>query len=964
MLAVDGAPFFVYGAAFFYERLPRDSWAGAMAALRDRLHVNTLDLYVPWNWHELSDGVFDFDGHTNPRRDLREVLRLAHAYGFKLIVRPGPVIRNEWRNGGYPAWLLTRPEYGMPLRDVLEGRYPATATLQNARSDDAAARWVANRTHRYYARRWLERALAEFAPVASDVLAVALDDDQGAYIDNQTWPAPHLRTYLEWLRGIVRGATSPAMPVFINTYEMKVPASSPVWAMGNWYQSDAFAIGEHDRSQLEFSTSLLGTRPHQPTLMSEFQAGWLQQPQDVLPRASDPANTLLAMHALLATGARGIVNFPAQDTYAPAGWEAPFANAFYAWDAALPYDGSSVAAPVRPPGPVAAAIPTARRGAGRAIPTAYLGRLIETYGPALAGAQPTADAAVAYLTSAFDPARLSNADVAAIADATIAAQRACRAAALTCRLIDLRFAGERELARYPVLLLPAARVRDAGGFVPRVRAALAAYRRAGGIVERASRPDALLAGLARAKRRPVVVGAGDATYAEDPASGAGFLILTNFGNAPRAFPNATVHRLDGVAVHLPPLLVGSRDALLLPLEVPLQPYAGGFARNDRLVSSSCPVLALVAQADGRGLDVVRSPDGNVPCTTRFAFHGGEAPHIVTVRSAVARFTLTADERAVAPPAVPVASAAPSAPPHVIPVRNGLFVEAPAPEAPRAGRAIAYLQDVYRDGYPCVVLENDLVRVIVSPAAGGRAFVFEDKARARNAFDTIGALRDDVLAQPPASPTDRIAKYTHQFPAGFFNRPYAATIVASGKRAVVRFRYDAPDAYPNGAVFERTLTLEPRTRAFAVDANATFAGNDDVARAQREVIVSSLTAGDPRAPQTVRVLPSGVALAPAAPAPLSTPAADDPRSGVGLYDAASHDLVVEAWSDVPDGTAPGVVQGYAGHLTASVTARHLRFGFETAATLEAAQRRLRDFVCATLPVRERFAACRTRGVPAR
>ena len=53
------------------------------------------------------------------------------------------MIRNEWRNGGYPAWLLERPQYNMPLHDVLEGRYPATATLQNAHADAAAAEWLA-----------------------------------------------------------------------------------------------------------------------------------------------------------------------------------------------------------------------------------------------------------------------------------------------------------------------------------------------------------------------------------------------------------------------------------------------------------------------------------------------------------------------------------------------------------------------------------------------------------------------------------------------------------------------------------------------------------------------------------------------------------------------------------------------------------------------------------------------------
>jgi len=138
VLLRNGRPFFVDGAAFFYERMPRATWAPAMDRLR-ALGINTLDLYVPWNWHELADGDVDFDGRTDPRRDLREVLRLARERNFALIVRPGPVIRNEWRSGGYPAWLLARPAYAMPLHDMLEGRYPPIATLQNAHSDDAAA---------------------------------------------------------------------------------------------------------------------------------------------------------------------------------------------------------------------------------------------------------------------------------------------------------------------------------------------------------------------------------------------------------------------------------------------------------------------------------------------------------------------------------------------------------------------------------------------------------------------------------------------------------------------------------------------------------------------------------------------------------------------------------------------------------------------------------------------------------
>ncbi len=166
VFTVGGRPFFVYGAAFFYERIPRDHWEDALRAY-EHAGVNTIDLYAIWNWHQPSQGQApDFTGSTDPRRDLMGVLDLCRRLHLKVILRPGPVIRNEWRNGGYPAWLLERPEYNMPLRDVLEGRYPATATLQNAQADAAADEWLRNATHLAESQQWLQSVLRAVAPYA------------------------------------------------------------------------------------------------------------------------------------------------------------------------------------------------------------------------------------------------------------------------------------------------------------------------------------------------------------------------------------------------------------------------------------------------------------------------------------------------------------------------------------------------------------------------------------------------------------------------------------------------------------------------------------------------------------------------------------------------------------------------------------------------------------------------------
>src|SRR5579872_5886699 len=111
-LRVDGIPFFIHAAQFDYFRIPEDLWFRSLDRYRE-LGINTIDLRIPWNWHEVRDAEFDFDGRTNPRRNLRGLLQLIAEKRFRLIARPGPVIGDHWRNAGYPAWLLKYSDYKM-----------------------------------------------------------------------------------------------------------------------------------------------------------------------------------------------------------------------------------------------------------------------------------------------------------------------------------------------------------------------------------------------------------------------------------------------------------------------------------------------------------------------------------------------------------------------------------------------------------------------------------------------------------------------------------------------------------------------------------------------------------------------------------------------------------------------------------------------------------------------------------
>jgi beta-galactosidase len=104
-------------ASLFYFRIPRESWASRLEAVRASGY-DLVDVYVPWNFHEITPGRWDFEG----RRDVATFLDLAHAAGLRVIARPGPYICSEWDGGALPAWLTL--EEGLRLRQA-EPRYLA-----------------------------------------------------------------------------------------------------------------------------------------------------------------------------------------------------------------------------------------------------------------------------------------------------------------------------------------------------------------------------------------------------------------------------------------------------------------------------------------------------------------------------------------------------------------------------------------------------------------------------------------------------------------------------------------------------------------------------------------------------------------------------------------------------------------------------------------------------------------------
>ncbi len=461
-LQVDGVPFFMHSAAFHYYRVPRDQWARMLTRYKS-LGINTIDIYIPWNWHEPREGELDFDGHSNPRRDLRGLLQLITDKGFKLNARPGPQILNEWRHGGYPGWLLERPEYHMAQVDILDGRYPPFSHLNAHDTEAMAKELLDNATHMAYTKKWLEAVARELAPysasrtvqmkadsaedqkakeVSGPLLFVQLEDDMA--IERTNYAGPIFWHYMQALRAMLESGGLD-VPSYINPTDMRVSAAGfglerPIGAMGQWYmpphgQSEPGErrLNSQDAATIEFFVEELKTQPAFAPILIEFQAGWYCFGDDDRPEASAPENTLLSSRLALAHGLHGINYFPLQDTVTPAGYSVPWANRFYRWDAALDPNGN------RQP---------------RSVPVARNAQMLQKWGEWIAASHKRADYGIVYPVGAYPQEQLRGEDVERISHMIERVEGAGQIVNLSSELLDPGYQPVEQFLRHGLVLLP------------------------------------------------------------------------------------------------------------------------------------------------------------------------------------------------------------------------------------------------------------------------------------------------------------------------------------------------------------------------------------------------------------------------------------------------------------------------------------------------------------------------------
>ena len=92
---------YVQAVEFPYYLYPRALWERELVWLKT-IGVRTVEFSIPWNWHQMAPGDYDFTGRTSPRRDLVAFIQLLRRLDLRAWVRPLPPVAG-WRDQGTPA---------------------------------------------------------------------------------------------------------------------------------------------------------------------------------------------------------------------------------------------------------------------------------------------------------------------------------------------------------------------------------------------------------------------------------------------------------------------------------------------------------------------------------------------------------------------------------------------------------------------------------------------------------------------------------------------------------------------------------------------------------------------------------------------------------------------------------------------------------------------------------------------
>ncbi|WP_322014791.1 beta-galactosidase [Paraburkholderia sp. J12] len=138
---LHGAPFQIRSGELHPARIPREYWTHRIRMAK-AMGMNTIAIYVMWNYHETQAGIFDFHSEN---RDIEAFIRLCQEEQLWVLLRPGPYVCAEWDLGGLPPWLLAIPDIRLRTDSRTDPRYMEAVSRYIAELAPRVAPLIASR---------------------------------------------------------------------------------------------------------------------------------------------------------------------------------------------------------------------------------------------------------------------------------------------------------------------------------------------------------------------------------------------------------------------------------------------------------------------------------------------------------------------------------------------------------------------------------------------------------------------------------------------------------------------------------------------------------------------------------------------------------------------------------------------------------------------------------------------------
>ncbi len=228
---LNGKPFIVKAAELHYARIPQPYWEHRIKMCK-ALGMNTICIYIFWNYHEETEGNFNWSGDRN----VADFVKLCQKNGMYVIVRPGPYVCAEWEMGGLPWWLLKNKDIQLRTQDP--------AFLNRVKAFEAEV-----------GKQLAPLTIQNGGPI----IMVQVENEYGSYDTNK----PYVSEIRDCLRSVGFDKTTLFQCDWSSNFEQNA-LPDLLWTMN-------FGTGANVLDQFKKVKQL---RPDTPMMCSEYWSGW------------------------------------------------------------------------------------------------------------------------------------------------------------------------------------------------------------------------------------------------------------------------------------------------------------------------------------------------------------------------------------------------------------------------------------------------------------------------------------------------------------------------------------------------------------------------------------------------------------------------------------------------------------------------------------------------------------------